>query len=48
MKKPVVHHDPEHHVSERFKGVAADIAGIDYEPDLSRQGFLSKLLDNFT
>jgi len=47
MKKPVVHHEPDHHVSERFKGVAADIAGIEYEPDLARKGFLSKLLDNF-
>lgn len=47
MKKPVVHHDPDHHVSERFKGVAATVAGIEYEPDISRKGFLSRLLNNF-
>ncbi|WEL19154.1 cell division ATPase MinD [Candidatus Nanohalococcus occultus] len=46
VKKPVVHHAPDHHVSERFKGVAAEVAGIDYEPDLSKKGFLSKLLGN--
>ena len=47
VKKPVVHHAPDHHVTERFKGVAADIAGIEYEPDLRKKGFISKLLQNF-
>ncbi len=47
VKKPVVHHDPDHHVSERFKGIAAEIAGIDYEPDLRSKGFLSRLMDSF-
>jgi septum site-determining protein MinD len=47
VKKPVVHHDPEHHMAERFKTVAAEIDGIEYEPDLRRKGFLSKLLDSF-
>lgn len=46
-KKPVVHNSPDHHVSERFRGVAADIAGIEYEPDLSGEGFFSKLLNSF-
>lgn len=45
-KKPVVHNDPEHHVSERFRSVAAEVAGIEYEPDLTEKGFFSKLLDN--
>lgn len=44
VKKPVVHHEPEHHVSERFRAVAANVAGMDYEPDLSEQGFISKLM----
>jgi MinD-like ATPase involved in chromosome partitioning or flagellar assembly len=48
VKKPIVHHKPDHHVSERFKGVAADVAGIRYEPDLREPGFLDKLLDRFT
>jgi septum site-determining protein MinD len=47
VKKPVVHHSPDHHVSERFKGVAAEISGIEYEPDLREKGFISKLLQNF-
>jgi septum site-determining protein MinD len=47
MKKPIVHHDPEHHVSERFKGIAANLAGIEYEMDLRKQGFLSRLIQNF-
>lgn len=45
LKKPVVHHDPEHDVSERFKGVAAEIAGIEYEPRIERGGFLSRFVD---
>jgi len=32
-------------VSERFKGVAADLAGLEYEPDLSEPGLLEKLKD---
>jgi MinD-like ATPase involved in chromosome partitioning or flagellar assembly len=46
-KMPVVHHDPDHHVSERFRKVAAEVAGIEYEPDLQQQGFLSRLVDRF-
>lgn len=45
VKKPMVHHEPDHHVSERFRKVAADVAGIEYEPDLSGEGFISKLMD---
>lgn len=48
VKKPVVHHDPDHHVSERFKGVAAEIAGIEYEPRTERKGFLSRVLERFS
>lgn len=47
MKKPVVHHEPDHHVSESFKGAAADIAGIEYEADLSEPGLLEQLLGRF-
>lgn len=47
VKKPVVHHDPDHDVSERFKTVAADIEGIEYQPDLGSQGILSRLVDKF-
>ncbi len=46
-KKPVVHHSPDHHVSERFKKVAADVHGLQYEPDLSEDGLLDKLLNRF-
>lgn len=46
-KKPMVHHEPEHHVSERFRAVAADVAGIEYEADLSSKGFFSRLVDKF-
>lgn len=44
VKKPVVHHEPDHHVSERFKAVAGHVAGVDYEPDLRRENLFSKLL----
>ncbi|MFB6204125.1 MAG: cell division ATPase MinD [Candidatus Nanohaloarchaea archaeon] len=47
VKKPVVHHAPDHHVSERFKAVAGELAGVDYEPDLSQQNFISRILDRF-
>ncbi len=47
VKKPVVHHEPDHHVSERFRAVAADIADVEYEPDLREEGFISKLMDRF-
>jgi septum site-determining protein MinD len=43
-KKPVVHHSPDHHVSERFKKVAADLAELEYEPDLEQDGFLQNIL----
>ncbi len=47
LKKPVVHHAPDHHVSERFRGIAAEIAGIEYEPDLRKKGFLSRFVERF-
>ncbi len=47
VKKPVVHHDPEHHVSERFRGVAAQVAGIEYEPRIESKGFLSRVIQKF-
>ncbi|MFB6212965.1 MAG: cell division ATPase MinD [Candidatus Nanohaloarchaea archaeon] len=47
VKKPVVHHEPDHHVSERFKGLAADIAGLDYEPDIQEKGLLSRVMERF-
>ncbi len=42
-KKPIIHHDPDHHVSERFKKIAADVHGLEYEPRLQEEGFLGKL-----
>jgi septum site-determining protein MinD len=45
VKKPVIHHEPDHHISERFKGVAADMAGFQYEPDLSGPGLLDRIKD---
>lgn len=47
VKKPVVHHEPDHHVSERFKGVAAEIAGIDYEVEVEEDGLFSRLFQKF-
>lgn len=47
QKKPVVHHAPDHHMSERFRVVASDVAGLDYEPDVSDPGVISKILDRF-
>lgn len=44
VKKPMVHHEPDHHVSERFRSVAAEVAGIEYEPDLTEEGLISKLM----
>ena len=46
-KKPVVHHDPNHHVSERFKKVAADVHGLEYEPNLQEEGFLDRIFSKF-
>ncbi|MFB6208741.1 MAG: cell division ATPase MinD [Candidatus Nanohaloarchaea archaeon] len=45
VKKPMVHHDPEHHVSERFRAVAAEVAGLDYEPEIEEEGLFSKLFN---
>ncbi len=47
VKKPVVHHEPDHHVSERFKAVAAEVANIEYEPDLREKGFFAKFMEKF-
>lgn len=44
VKKPIVHHDPDHHVSERFRGVAAHVADIDYEPEIEEKGLFQKLI----
>ena len=46
-KKPVVHHEPDHHVSERFKKIAADVHGLEYEPDLEESGFLDRIFSRF-
>ncbi len=43
-KKPVVHHEPDHHVSERFKKIAADVHGLEYEPNLKEAGILDKII----
>ncbi len=47
VKKPVVHHEPEHHVSERFKGIAAEVSGVDYEPDITEEGIVNRLMKLF-
>ncbi|MFB6199922.1 MAG: cell division ATPase MinD [Candidatus Nanohaloarchaea archaeon] len=47
QKKPIVHHEPDHHVSERFKGVAAQLAGIEYEPEIEEEGLFSRILNRF-
>jgi septum site-determining protein MinD len=47
MKKPLVHHEPDHHVSERFKAVAGDLAGMNYEPELKEESFFEKILSRF-
>ncbi len=31
-KTTITRHQPDHHISEKFRALAADIAGIDYEP----------------
>jgi len=45
--KNLLHHEPDHHVSERFRSVAAELAGIEYEADLQEKGFISKLMNKF-
>jgi len=40
-KTPIIHHAPDHHMSEKFKVLASDIAGIDYEPQ--RPGVLDRI-----
>ena len=47
LKKPVIHHEPNHHISERFKGVAAELAQLEYEPDLREDSFVDKILGVF-
>ncbi len=47
LKKPVVHHEPDHHVSERFKGIAAEVSGVDYEPDITEEGIVNRLMKLF-
>jgi septum site-determining protein MinD len=47
VKKPVVHHAPDHHVSERFKGVASEMAGLDYEMDLQQESFIHRMMKVF-
>jgi len=45
VKKPVVHHEPDHHVSERFKAVAAELSGLNYEPELKEENIFSKIIN---
>ncbi|MCJ7429151.1 MAG: cell division ATPase MinD [Candidatus Nanohaloarchaeota archaeon QJJ-5] len=44
-KTPIIHHEPDHHLSEKFRGLAADIAGLDYEP--SPPGFVERMRQLF-
>lgn len=47
-KTPAVNHDPRHHVSERFRVLAAELAGIDYEPRRTRESFFDRVKNWFT
>lgn len=40
-KTTILDHDADHHMAEKFRGLAADVAGLDYEP--RRRGFFSRL-----
>lgn len=46
-KSPVVHHEPDHHVAEQFRTLAADLAGIDYMPEKTGEGFFDKIVSWF-
>lgn len=46
-KKPVVHHEPDHHVAERFRAVAAEMSGVNYDADVEEPGFIQKMLSRF-
>lgn len=41
-KTPVVHHSPDHHMAERFRNLAADLAGIEYEAD-TEESFVDRV-----
>lgn len=42
-KAPIVHHEPDHHVAERFREIAAELAGVDYRPQRTQQGILDRI-----
>ncbi len=46
-KAPVVHHADDHHVSERFRKLAADLAGIEYVPENRSEGLFNKIMNFF-
>jgi septum site-determining protein MinD len=46
-KSPVVHHEPDHHVANRFRQLAADMAGIDYVPDQRSEGLFDRIMSFF-
>ncbi|MDY6776742.1 MAG: cell division ATPase MinD [Candidatus Nanohaloarchaea archaeon] len=46
-KSPVVHYEPDHHVSERFRKLAADLAGVEYVPERARGGGLFDRIKSF-
>lgn len=42
-KSPIVHHEPDHHVAETFRKLAADMAGIDYLPEQNQKGLIGRI-----
>ncbi len=40
-KKTILDHDPDHHISHRFRGLAADLAGLEY--DIPSRGLMHRL-----
>lgn len=44
-KSTITRHQPDHHISEKFKVLAADIAGIDYRP--RNRSFFDRMMDWF-
>lgn len=46
-KAPVIHHEPDHHVSERFRELAADLAGVNYEPERKVRGLIDRIKSFF-
>lgn len=44
-KSTITEHQPDHHISDKFRSLAADIAGIDYQP--KERGLFDRIRDWF-